>query len=340
MKPLFIIVPILTTFIGCSNDNTAVESTPAITINEKNTTTQTPPLTTNQFQAVWSEVKSDPLTVLPQATVSYGALFTLFRNIILEDAKRTLASRVDMLLPFDKLAHPNGVCLKGVWEIDSENPYSGYFKNNSKALVIARASSAMSNTKKGEIRAFGLAVKLFATLDPLQVNDEPSANFFVIDDLGGTDADYFTDVALTNEPNISVNSEVLKFALYAQKVASAFETADENPNIRQVYEVSELAEHDLDQVITPHWIKIQAQVGQTKTAAEDFRDEFVLEGGETLVFTISVSDVEEGGVKVWQDIGTITFEDSVVSETCDHRLHFHHPKWRDDLSHSAESTVE
>jgi len=29
----------------------------------------------------------------------------------------------------------------------------------------------------------------------------------------------------------------------------------------------------------------------------------------------------------------ITFDESVVSNSCDHRLHFHHPKWRDDLKY-------
>lgn len=286
----------------------------------------------HSFQDVWSAVRSDSLQTLPQNTVTFGKLFTFSKNIILADAKRTLIERRDIIEPFDKLAHPNGVCLKGIWEINQKNPYSGYFKNNSKALIIARASSALSKTKRGEIRAFGLAGKLFPTTDTEKINQEHTANFFVIDDLGGTDALHFTDVELTNEPNVSTTSEVLKNLLYALKVAKAFGNADENPNIRQVYEISELGEKDKNSIITPKWIKISAQKNQT-TDAEDFRDEFILKNNQKIIFDIAVASTENRGRKDWKNIGIITFDKSVVSTTCDHRLHFHHPKWREDLKH-------
>lgn len=50
------------------------------------------------------------------------------------NANRTLNNHTDVLEPFDKLAHPNGICFKGVWKVDKENIYSGYFKNGSEAL--------------------------------------------------------------------------------------------------------------------------------------------------------------------------------------------------------------
>jgi len=292
----------------------------------------TSPLIKHSFQDVWSEVTSDPLSTLPQETISLGKLFTFSKNIILADAKRTLVDRADISEHFDKLAHPNGICLKGIWKIHSENPYSGYFKNSTKALIIARASSAMSKTKRGETRAFGVAGKIFPTTDEKQINDEHTANFFVIDDLGGTDAKHFTDVKLTNEPEVSTTSEVVKNLLYALKVAKAFGDADKNPNIRQLYEISELGEEDKSNIITPKWMKISAQKGQT-VDAEDFRDEFIFTNNKKIVFDISIASKEVNGKKDWKTIGTITFNTSVVSTSCDHRLHFHHPKWRDDLKH-------
>jgi len=63
-------------------------------------------------------------------------LFTWKKNIILEDSKRTLEEHADILAPFEKLAHPNGLCLKGYWDIHTANPYSGYFKQGCKALII------------------------------------------------------------------------------------------------------------------------------------------------------------------------------------------------------------
>jgi len=318
MKRLILIF-ILLQFNGCSKE-----------VNMENNNTS--PLIKHSFQDVWSEVASDPLSTLPQETISLGKLFTFSKNIILADAKRTLVDRADISEHFDKLAHPNGICLKGIWKIHSENPYSGYFKNSTKALIIARASSAMSKTKRGETRAFGVAGKIFPTTDEKQINDEHTANFFVIDDLGGTDAEHFTDVKLTNEPEVSTTSEVVKNLLYALKVAKAFGDADENPNIRQLYEISELGEEDKSNIITPKWMKISAQKGQT-VDAEDFRDEFIFTNNKKIVFDISIASKEVNGKKDWKTIGTITFNTSVVSTSCDHRLHFHHPKWRDDLKH-------
>jgi len=284
----------------------------------------------HSFQDVWHEVTSDPLHTLPQNTVTFGKLFTFRKNLILADAKRTITERRDIIEPFDKLAHPNGVCLKGLWHIDKANPYSGYFKQNSKALIIARASTALSKTKRGDIRAFGFAGKLFPTTKVDKSNSEHTANFFAIDDLGGTDALHYTDVAMTNEPSVTTTSEVLKNILYALKIAKAFASADDHSDIRQLYEISELGEKDKKNIITPKWIRISARSGQS-VDAKDFRDEFSLNKHKKIFFNIEVASKEINHKKEWQTIGTITFDASVVSNTCDHRLHFHHPVWRDDL---------
>ena len=186
----------------------------------KNNTQNTPKK--HSFQDIWSEITSDPLSTLPQNTVTFGKLFTFTKNIILSDAKRTLRDRRDIIEPFDKLAHPNGVCLKGIWEIHKANPYSGYFQQHARALIIARASTALSKTKRGDIRAFGFAGKLFPTTNTKKRNKEHTANFFAIDDLGGTNALHYTDVAMTNEPSVTTTNEVLKNILYALKIAKAF----------------------------------------------------------------------------------------------------------------------
>jgi len=320
MKALLYLVLILLTINGCTNEMPIKKST-------KNTPEK------YSFQDVWSEVTSDPLNTLPQNTVSFGKLFTFTKNIILSDAKRTLADHRDIIEPFDKLAHPNGVCLKGIWEIHKANPYSGYFKQYTKALIIARASTALSKTRRGDIRAFGFAAKLFPTVNTKQKNQEHTANFFVIDDLGGTDALHYTDVAMTNEPSVTTTSEVLKNIFYALKIAKAFSDADSHSGIRQLYEISELGEKNKNNIITPKWIKISAKYGQS-VDAQDFRDEFVFNKGKKIIFDIAVASKEIEEKKEWQTIGTITFDDSMVSNTCDHKLHFHHPVWRDDLRHT------
>lgn len=293
---------------------------------------KTPDIVKNQFQAVWNEVATDVLSELPQNRVSFRKLVSNGKNVILGDSKRTLNENANILMPFDKLAHPNGICFKGIWSIDTDNKYSGYFKKGSTGLMIARASTALSNTKRGELRAFGFAGKLFPTMNPSEVIRENTANFFLIDDLGGTKAEHFTDVALTNEPATSMTSAVFKNILYVLKVARTFSKADKNPGIRQVYEISQLGEVRKENAITPRWMKIQAKPGQT-VEADDFRDELKITDNEALVFSISVSSEKNNDQKIWEKIGAITLDASVVSGSCDHRLHFHHPVWKEDLNH-------
>lgn len=320
MKQIILILAILW-LNGCTTKN--------INASDANMTQE---ITKHSFQDVWDKVSSDPLDVLPQQKVSFWKLFKGSKNIILEDSKRTLNNHADILEPFEKLAHPNGICFKGIWEISSGNKYSGYFKNGSRALIIARASSAMSNTREGELRAFGLAGKIFPTTDPLKVNQENTANFFLIDDLGGTKAEHFTDVSLTNEPASTVTGEVIKNLLYGLKVIRAFGNADKNPGIRQLYEISHLNEDANGSIITPKWMKVEAKKRQT-VDAEDFRNELRISNSKKLIFNIFVTSKTIGDKKDWQLIGTMTFDTSVVSKSCDHQLHFHHPKWRDDLSY-------
>jgi len=273
-----------------------------------------------QFNSIWNIVKSDSYNKLPQDTVSYFNLSKNGKSQILEDARRTLKSKEDILPYFNKLAHPNGICFKGTWNITKKNIYSGYFKKDSQALIIARASSALSNTKKGQIRTFGFAGKLFPTTNPNKIINTNTANFFLIDDLGGTSEEYYTNTTLTNAPEVSFNYEVFKNIFYALKVKSAFEEADKNPNIRQVYEIAQLKENN--EIITPKYMKIKSKYILNKNV-NDFRDELQIKDKE-LIFNIFVSDDK----KNWNSIGNIILDESVVSQSCDHRLHFSHPKYK------------
>jgi len=287
------------------------------------------------FTDVWNQIKSDKYKKLPQTEVSYFKLSKDGKDIIAHDAMRTLTDHSDILKPFEKLAHPNGICFKGIWEINKANIYSGYFTNGTRSLIIARASTAMSNTKSGTTRAFGFAGKLFATTDQNKLDNSKRGNFFLIDDLGGTNAQFYRDVELSNEPPTSITFEAIHNLLYAIKVARTFTYVDANPSIRQLYEISELDESNTQDIITPKWLKIKMQKGQTRDA-KDFRDELKIVDGKKLIFDIFVANKLIREKKNWQKIGTITLNTSVVSESCDRQLHFHHPKWRDDLDYGVE----
>ena len=84
-------------------------------------------------------------------------------------------------------------------------------------------------------------------------------------------------------------------------------------------------------------MKIEAK-DNTKVDARDFRDELKIKDGELLAFNIFVASEMVETKKEWKKIGAITLDTSMVSKSCDHRLHFHHPKWRSDLDYGTTLT--
>lgn len=281
------------------------------------------------YNEVWEQVTSDPYKKLPKNKISVASLYGFLKSKIKRAAKRTLSDRSDILPQFRKLAHPNGVCLTGKWVITEDNPYGGYFKKGSEALIIARASTAMSATTRGRNRAFGLAGKLFPTSNFDEKTE--TANFFLVDDLGGTKASHYAGVEMTNAPTTSFTTAILAHAIYAVKLALTFGKADSNPNIRQVYEISHLGEENPANVRTPEWMKIGAQPGSYLVDEKDFRNELNVEKHHGVLYMdIAVASGED---KNFKKIGEIRFEESVASNSCDHRLHFHHPKWKSNLKH-------
>ena len=286
------------------------------------------------FRDVWKQVISDPYEN-PQQKISYASLVKFFKSKIKAAANRTLSDRSDILPQFRKLAHPNGVCFAGKWVMTQENPYGGYFKKGSEALIIARASTAMNGTKKGEIRAMGLAGKIFPTLS--ETDQVKTASFFLVDDLGGTKIDHWSDAQLTNEPKTSKTLAVITHLFYALKLAITFGKADSNPGIRQVYMISELGAENPKKVLTPKWMMVQAAPGQTVDEA-DFRDELNIENYKNgLKLNVFAGDTKDKNGNVnFAKVGEIQVSESIVSNSCDHRLHFHHPKWRSDLNHLGD----
>jgi len=79
-------------------------------------------------------------------------------------------------------------------------------------------------------------------------------------------------------------------------------------------------------------MKVEAKQGQT-VEAKDFRNESKITNNEKLYFSISVASEKNKNKKAWKNIGEIALDTSVVSMSCDHRLHFHHPKWKSNLNH-------
>ena len=282
------------------------------------------------FIDVWEQVISEPYEK-PQHKVTFWSFFCCGVNKLLEASIRTIKDDSAILSHFDKLLHPNGACLSGIWHITEDNPYSGYFEKGSEGLIIARASVALSETTRGNYRGFGMAGKIYPTNDPLHTEELQTANFFVIDNLAGTLADHYTDVGLINEPEITPRPGIFLLLPVAITAAVSLGLADRNPGIRQLYTISELGLSDTSLAKTPEWMKIQASPNQIKVDEEDFRDELDVKNytDEQLYFDIFVTTEDSTREKKdWLKIGYILFDDFIISESCDHRLHFQHPKFK------------
>jgi len=275
---------------------------------------------------VWTEIKSNPYKTLPQEKVSVSKFFSWGVNLLERSAKRTIADESDVLPRFDKLVHPNGICLKGTWNMTEPSRYTGYFAQGKQGVVIARSSTALSGTTRSSYRGFGMAVKIFPTNNPAHTTALKTANFFVIDDLGGTDIANYLDAQMTNEPNTSIRFSSILIAPIAAAATAAFTAADKNPGIRQLYPVAELGLAPGQTAIAPKYIKIVGAPYERRQDKSEFREElYVRLYGGYLDFDVLVAESSAGP---FQRIGYLEFTDSVASDSCDHRVHFHHPKFR------------
>ncbi len=287
-----------------------------------------------RFDDVWSQVASDPYAATPHTAVTLGSFYGFLQDHLLDSSRRTLDDRDDLLPRFQKLLHPNGICLAGTWTITEETPYTGYFKKGSEALFIGRASTALTATQAGEYRAFGLAGKLFPTTEGGA--EVATANFFTIENLGGTQRAHFLDALNTNDIiNVAITPTAFLNTPIGAAAVKAFATADETLDItqtlvRQLYPIAEAGLADPGAAVAPRWMMITGAPDVARVDAADFRDELRVAGYPGgLRFDIRVADIGTRlGPKAWQTIGTIAITADAVSDSCDHRLHFSHPRFR------------
>lgn len=267
---------------------------------------------------------------------------------------RTLDAAVDLRWGedgkgFRRLVRPNGVCVTGIWEITEDNPYSGYFKKGQRCLVIGRMSAGVSITLWGIRRSYGIALKLYPTLDENHENLLQTANVFLIDDLGGTRASHIVDVELTNAPQVTGFNRGNEIPILI-KEGLVFELVDRMATVRQVYPIAELGKASDEQTRAPEFMRLRASPGHPVVNQDDVRNEIMAhifdqgnpEPKRTLTFDISVSDRgkrsgfvflpkgQRQTITDWQTIGKVSFSNGVVSYNGDFVIHFHHPTWRND----------
>ena len=275
-----------------------------------------PPVAEQAVAAVYQQGQ------LPQYAVNSRIFFEGDQFKLRQDAARTLREQADYYPNLNKRLHRNGICFAGMWQIDQPNPYSGYFKQGSTALLIGRASVSLTETKRGEPRGFAFAGKLFPTQNPTQA--VPTANFFVADVLSGIQRDHFLDAAMTNQPKLGFRFAAIPIAL---QIARAFQGLDNNAGYRPVDTIAALGESG--QVRAPKFLMLKPMGGQIKSEGVDFRQELQLPQPKirTWLYEIWVSDHTHNPSDTgWQQLGRIILTQSVVSFGCDRQLHFAHPK--------------
>jgi len=280
------------------------------------------------FEDLWAVLKAEPLAPasFPRVRVTLWSFFSGFAFRLLDSARRTLDDERDLLPDFDKLIRPNGIALAGTWEATEENPYTGCFRQGSRARVIARASVFSDEVGPGGLRSFGLALKLFPE------EGGRTANVFLIDDNGGTPAPHFTDAVLVTKPKLSFAWSLLWRMPALALVSLAQRLADAEPGYRQLYPVAELGEEELGAARSPGRLLVRAAPSTPRVESSDFRQELDAAnypGG--LVFDVFAGEgpePPESGDPGWLRIGRLVFTESVVSRAVDHNLHFQHPRNR------------
>ncbi|MFP5384459.1 MAG: hypothetical protein ACLGHN_00170 [Bacteriovoracia bacterium] len=263
---------------------------------------------------------------------------------IFEAAKRAITDQGD-LFPKNtkKLIRGNGICLAGKWVITKDTPYSGYFAKGAEGLIILRASVGFDETTRGSFRSFGMAGKLFPTLNPAE--KVKSANFFLIDDNAGTKRAYYMDAPLLSEAKVTylniltdaVRDFSVSFIRMLLTVEKAQKKADDESKIRQLYPLSRAGLKDIRYAKSPALMKIVGSKNLWRVDEDDFRNELRVknypaagtrsENPYRIKFDIHVAP-ERNKKPAWSEsIGYIEIFEDVVSDACDMRLRFPHPMW-------------
>lgn len=312
----------------------------------------------NPYQKVWGAPGEPPL---PMHKATLGGVL---RHILpggkpydfREAARRTLGTRNDLRWGEDgkgvrRLLHPNGVCLFGRWEITEETPYSGYFRQGSQGLMIARYSTCCSETRRGYTRSLSMVARLYPTTDPEHAEVLPTAGLITQQDIGGDHSTHINDAELRNAPDVTVvrRGSGLPIILITGLL---FDRVNLESSVRQLYEIAELGKDPATPTRAPLYIRLLVAAAQPRIPGDklDFRDEVMAQiydrGDATpkrrLVFDIEVTDQAKVGgftnayrrvsFENWRRIGRITFDSAALSHNGDFVIHFHHPRWRTDTN--------
>src|SRR5262249_4241856 len=288
------------------------------------------------------------------ASVMHGAFRIGKAWVLLDAAKRTLASQADLRWGADgkgfrRLLHPNGICMTGIWEITEETPYSGYFAKGSRGLVIARYSTCCTETRRGRMRSLAMVGRIYPTTDPNHPDPLSTANFITQQDIAGEKVRTINEAVLRNAPNTTLLRRGWATPIL-MATGVALQLSDKQPTIRQVYQIAELGKPASEATRAPEFMQLTVAPGQPGIDGDDldFRDEIMAMIKPKLVFRIETSDTgtthgnaaikEWRVINDWSVIGRMTFDAACASFNGDRVVHFQHPRWRSDRNDPRTQT--
>ncbi len=278
------------------------------------------------FREVRDLAFSDPYTAgYPSRKATLRSQFEGCKNLLWRDNQTLLTDRSDVVPYFDKLLHPSGICFGGTWRITEDSEYTGLFARGTEALILVRCSAPLGRTTsaRARYRGFGLAGKIFPTMDPDERVD--TANFVLIDVLGGSKAARFTDQRLTNEPALGINASLLKIVGVVVHTVVTFQLIDKKPTHRTLADLAGVGVAP-GAARAPHWMQTHHESANGQSDEPDLRDELKLEhyADGVLRFVVSVAPDDPDGVRRFRPIGEIVLDECVVSASGDHRIRFYH----------------
>ena len=306
----------------------------------------------NPYYSVWGGPGAAPL---PRYRVTLGSVVVG----LLQAARRTVGSAADLRWGpdrrgFRRLLHPNGVCLTGTWEVTEPSDYTGYFRQGSVGLVVARYSTCCSDTRRGRRRSLSMVGKVFPTADPASAARVRPAHFITQEDIGGGRTAYINDAELRNAPDTTAWRRGLLGLPVILLTGIVFQLTDKQTSNRQLYEIAELGKPEAEPTRAPEFLRLRVDPEQPRVEADDldFRDEVLAQiydagDGEpkrTLTFHVEVSDegttrgpqvYQRRTIRNWRRLGRLVFREAVASHNGDCVIHFHHPPWRDDRNDPA-----
>jgi hypothetical protein len=315
----------------------------------------------NPYQPVWNGPGYFPTYRVTLRSMLYGVLRLGTGHVFRQASARIVDSRADLRWGssgrgYRRLVHPNGICLVGTWDIDEATPYSGYFREGSRALVIARYSTCCTETRRGYSRSLGLAAKLFPTTDPEHRQLLVPASLITQQDIGGDYSRYINDVELRSAPDTTSWRRGRGIGILLI-TGAIFNIVDRRPTIRQLYEIAELGKPADESTRAPAFLRLRVSADQPRVEGVqlDFRDEImqqIFDAGDPeprrqLTFDLEVTDegITHGTAALqwrtfegWRRIGKLSFDTAVASYNGDFVVHFHHPTWREDRNDPATAT--